>query len=198
MTDFHHHEPGDSLSNDVNPQNWDSRRLKAEYLWEALDKAGKRCVVLNYPSSWPSTMKHGIVVGGPGMSVGEDRQGLPHLGKVVDVCADFIITTDYLPQAFRGEFREAEAWANLPAGTEEPLEMKVEVPFPMARVHPEPTTWWVLLEQDAEGNYVQASLCPEKDRARRSAPRRASGATASTPPSPCPRARAGTSSSAAS
>lgn len=166
ITDFHNHEPGEPLDNDANLQNWDRRRVKAEYIWEALDKAGKKCVVLNYPSSWPSDLKHGVVVGGVGMTIGEDRIDQTHLAKVLDVCADFIITTDYLPQASRGEFVEASGWENLPEGSEEPLEMRVEVPFPMARVRPAPTTWWVLVEQNAEGEYVRASLCPTKDYAR--------------------------------
>ncbi|MFH1058712.1 MAG: alkaline phosphatase family protein [Pseudomonadota bacterium] len=167
VTDFHNHEPGDPLDNDSSLQNWDGNRLTAEYIWETLDRAGKRCVVLNYPSSWPTKMQNGIVVGGNGMTLGEDRVGLAHLAKAMDVCADFIITTDYLPQAFRGEFAAAEGWDNLPETVgEEPLEMRVEVPFPMARVRPEATTWWVLLHQDEQGDYVRATLSPCKDYAQ--------------------------------
>lgn len=37
---------------------------KAQYIWDAADEAGKKCIVLNYPGSWPSGMKNGIIVRG--------------------------------------------------------------------------------------------------------------------------------------
>jgi predicted AlkP superfamily phosphohydrolase/phosphomutase len=53
VTDFHYHQSGSPLDNRYIIQDWNSGRVLAETIWEALDKAGKKCIVLNYPCSWP-------------------------------------------------------------------------------------------------------------------------------------------------
>jgi predicted AlkP superfamily phosphohydrolase/phosphomutase len=45
-------------------RNKSSAFSKAEFLWNALEGAGYRCAVINYPTGWPSTMSRGVVVGG--------------------------------------------------------------------------------------------------------------------------------------
>ena len=41
-----------------------SRECKAEFIWDALERAGKRCILIKYPASWPPTMKRGIQICG--------------------------------------------------------------------------------------------------------------------------------------
>src|SRR5512137_1287798 len=69
ITDFHVHLPGTTPINANTVQAFGSGRCKAEYIWDALDKAGKKCIVFNYPGAWPSHMKNGIMVGGSGLSI---------------------------------------------------------------------------------------------------------------------------------
>lgn len=45
------HFPGEPL--DKVHDGFDSRLCKAQYLWEAAADAGRRCVVLKYPGTWP-------------------------------------------------------------------------------------------------------------------------------------------------
>lgn len=45
-------------------RNKQSTFCKAQFLWNTLEAAGRRVVVVNYPTGWPSTMRQGLVVGG--------------------------------------------------------------------------------------------------------------------------------------
>ncbi len=51
VTDFWNHTLGKDL--DITENNWDSRRVESEYIWEAIAKQGKRCIMLNYCQAWP-------------------------------------------------------------------------------------------------------------------------------------------------
>jgi len=57
----------------------------AEPLWDTLDKAGQKCIVLNYPGAWPSRMQNGIMVGGGDFPEVENRDG--RLGLDTSVAA---------------------------------------------------------------------------------------------------------------
>ncbi|MBT9151497.1 MAG: hypothetical protein DDT40_01693 [candidate division WS2 bacterium] len=37
---------------------------KAEYFWDTAEKSGKRCLIVNYPSGWPPSIRDGIVIDG--------------------------------------------------------------------------------------------------------------------------------------
>jgi len=163
VTDFH-----------VPPEEWSenapnavaafsSERVQAEYIWDALDKAGKKSIVLNYPGSWPSHMKNGILVGGAGLSIGEHRDGHIALTSAQNLCAAQLITTGPYPNAIRGRFEEADGWTNVPDMGAEPLEMAATLMFNSALVMPEKTVWYVLA-RDTEGEgYDRVTLSPTKD-----------------------------------
>jgi len=51
ITDFWNHTLGKDLATFEN--NWDSRRVESEMIWETAVKAGKRSLVLNYCGAWP-------------------------------------------------------------------------------------------------------------------------------------------------
>jgi len=42
----------------------------AEYVWQALERAGKRCLLFNYPGGWPPNIRDGVVVDGLGIGAG--------------------------------------------------------------------------------------------------------------------------------
>lgn len=163
ITDFHGHRPGDQLDNGHITQNWTSDRFQAETIWEAVERDGKKSIVFTYPGSWPSKMKNAIVVGGSGMTVAEDRTDKPNLDKDFFLCTDFLITTDYFPNAVHGELEDAEDWTNLEEPGEDPLEFKARLTFPMAYQRPADTTWYVLVRQSDGNGYDSASLSPSKD-----------------------------------
>ncbi len=41
-----------------------SKECRAEFIWDAVERAGKRCILIKYPASWPPTMKNGIQICG--------------------------------------------------------------------------------------------------------------------------------------
>ncbi len=65
ITDFNVHTPGDPL--DRTHGGFYSGDVKAEFVWNAIARAGKKSVVVNYPGTWPPVMKDGIQIGGAGV-----------------------------------------------------------------------------------------------------------------------------------
>lgn len=163
VTDFHVHRQGTSPINENAVQAFSSERVKAEYIWDAADRAGKKCIVLNYPGSWPSKMKNGIMVGGAGMSPNEFRDGLPKLQARILMCADQLVTNGIYPGGIRGKLEEAEGWKNLPAVGDEPLQMKFNLLFPAAKEKPADATWYLLIYKSASDSYDRITLSPTKD-----------------------------------
>ncbi len=53
---------------------------QADYLWEAAERQGKNCIVLNFPDCWPPRMKRGIQIGGASLSVNATF----HSGQVLE------------------------------------------------------------------------------------------------------------------
>ncbi len=157
------HEPGQTPDSVNTTAAFSSENVKAEFIWDALDKAGKKCVVLNYPGSWPSNMKNGVVVGGAGLTPGEYRNGLRGLNSKFCVCENQLITTGIYPNAIQGELSPAEGWSNLAEEGEEPLEMEAELNYPEAQAPPAPLTWYVLARQSGDKGYDRITLSPSKD-----------------------------------
>ena len=163
ITDFHVHLPGTTPINANTVQAFGSDRCKAEYVWDALDKAGKKCIVFNYPGAWPSHMKNGIMVGGSGLSIGENRDGIPGLQSSVMGCLDQLIATDVYARGIRGTFKEAKGWKNLPAKEKDPME--IEAPLVMIGAAPDivQPTWYLLARQSGDKGYDKATLSPTRD-----------------------------------
>ena len=95
ITDFNMHQPGDPL--DHTPQAFDSSNCQAEYIWNAAARAGKRTVLVNYPSSWPPALDHGVQVGGAGCEVTDWRIGLPAEDRKVSLAAEQLFSTEGEP-----------------------------------------------------------------------------------------------------
>ena len=165
ITDFFYFPEDKPVDNSSIFQSFSSLRCKAEYLWEAADKAGKKCVVLNYPTSWPSKMENGIILGGVGLGLGEFRDELPNLDHLFSVSGDHMVTTSYYPGALRSQFKDAKDWTNTGELGDDPLEMEVKLSFPHARVQPSPTTWWILAHEAGNDGYDTVTLSPSKDAA---------------------------------
>ena len=163
ITDFHVHLKGTTPINQNTVQAFSSERCQAEFIWDALDKAGKKCIVFNYPGSWPSKMKNGIMVGGSGLSVGENRDGIPGLNSNVLGLLDQLITTGIYARAVRGTFKPAQGWKNLPAKEDDPLEFEAAMDMtgaPEGLVQP---VWYVLARQSGGNGYDRITLSPTRD-----------------------------------
>jgi len=163
ITDFHAHKQGTTPINTNCVQSFDSGICQAEYLWDTADRAGKKCIVFNYPGSWPSRMKNGIVVGGRGLAIGEHRDNMPALFTRARLSNDMLITSGFYPRGIKGKFIEATGWKNLPKAENDPMELAAEMVFRDAEVQPAPTTWYVLARQSGNTGYDRVTLSPDRD-----------------------------------
>ena len=164
VTDFTIHKPGTSPTNFNTFAAFSSENCRAEFIWDAADRAGKKCIVLNYPGSHPSNMKNGIMVGGAGLSVGEYRNGLPGLGSNMTACHDQLISTEFYPNGIRGQFKAAEGWSHVPeTGEDDLLELEAKLNFPMTAEPIAETTWYVLARDMGGDGYDTITLSPTRD-----------------------------------
>ena len=69
VTCFNVHNPGEPL--DQTHGGFYSGDVKAEFVWNAIARAGKKSVVVNYPTTWPPVMEDGIQIGGAGVEVNQ-------------------------------------------------------------------------------------------------------------------------------
>jgi predicted AlkP superfamily phosphohydrolase/phosphomutase len=160
---FHVHEKGTSPLDINTVSAFSSDRVNAEYLWDTLDKIGKKSIVLNYPGSWPSNLKNGVMIGGAGLSIAENRDGLSGLRSVDNLCMDMLVTTGIFPMSICGKFQEEEGWKNIEEPGDEPLAMEAELNFPDAQYEPAPTTWHVLVTESGNQGYDRVTLSPTRD-----------------------------------
>ncbi len=163
VTDFWKHLPGTTPDNSNILQAFSRDDNKSETIWDSLDKIGKKCIVLNYPLSWPSRLKNGIVVGGAGLAVGNSYIDCPFGGSFMSLSADMIISDRVYPKVIRGPLKKAEGWKNLTNPGDDPLESTVEMNFPSAAVPIKKTVWHVLVRDTQGDGYDEITLSPEKD-----------------------------------
>ena len=140
-----------------------SARIKAELVWDALDKAGKRCLVLNYPGSWPSKMKNGIMVGGSGLAVGDARDRASGFDIGASLCSEQLVSTDFYPYGIKGAFRADESFKNMPDSEDEVLTMDFDLNFPNTRHKIKKTTWHIAVWDEKGDGYDHLVLSPTKD-----------------------------------
>ncbi|MHB1417079.1 MAG: alkaline phosphatase family protein, partial [Chloroflexota bacterium] len=142
---------------------FDSKYVQAETLWEAMAKAGKKPVVLNWPTSWPPKVEGVTMVGGGSLTPIERSLGVGNGVSEVSLCSNQLISNGFYPMAIRGQFEPAEDWANLDEPGDEPMEMAAELEFPSSDDKPAPTTWFVLARQSGGEGYDTATLSPTRD-----------------------------------
>ncbi len=163
VTDFHLHREGTSQVNANTFEAFSSENCKAETIWDSLDAAGKKCIVCNYPGSWPSKMKNGIMVSGAGLGFGEFRNGHTGLECNLLLGMDQIVSNGIYPHATKVKLEDAEGWKNLPAGSEEPLASRFDVMFRLNVEQMAPLAWHVLVTQSAGQGYDRVTVSPTQD-----------------------------------
>lgn len=104
--------------------------VKAEFIWEAAEKEGKKAIVINYPTTWPPRMKNGIQVGGFGLHVTDwrmtrDCKPLSGWRWLMNLADHQCVTTEDLPLADRISPKPCKGWKSFPDGSL--LEAEVEV-----------------------------------------------------------------------
>ena len=77
VTCYYNHTLGKDFQ--INEVNWDSRRVKSEFIWERFSKEHRRSIMLNYCEAWPPRIKddqYGVYIDGTGV--------IPFMRTVVD------------------------------------------------------------------------------------------------------------------
>ena len=64
VTAYYVHHPGDPL--DKVYTGFNTAECSTELIWDSAERNGKKCLLVHYETSWPSTLKKGVVVGGCG------------------------------------------------------------------------------------------------------------------------------------
>ncbi len=163
VTDFWVHVPGTTPTNNNAVCAFNTKWYQAETMWEAAERAGKKSVVFNYPGSWPSKMKDGIVVGGRGLAIGLVYDGHHALEKDIALCGDMFITTDLMYGTVQVKLHKADGWQSTGDMGDDPLEAEVVPNFPNSVSKFAPTTWYLLV-RDMEGDgYDTVTLSPTKN-----------------------------------
>ncbi|MCL5109214.1 MAG: alkaline phosphatase family protein [Chloroflexi bacterium] len=148
LTDFDGFEPGDPL--DKTHQNFDSREVKAERLWEAAARAGKRTILVNYPVTWNANNPDGWRLGGNGLHINDIRLGVDRrLFNLNNLCQHFLLSTEPYPFANEVSFKRASDWEGV---EHSPRALEAEVSVrPVKPATPMPPFTWHLLVDAAEG-----------------------------------------------
>lgn len=88
---------------------------RAEYIWQAAERAGKKCILINYPGGWPPNLKTGITMDGS--------------GPYSSVLSRLSYPTSYSTQgagasdrSVRLDLKPAAGWRDLPPSQATPLE----------------------------------------------------------------------------
>ncbi|MBG0791298.1 MAG: alkaline phosphatase family protein [Desulfovibrionaceae bacterium] len=165
VEDYYYYNEGESLHFSKCVQAFGSQMLTAETIWDAWDKAGKKSIVVNYPTSWPSKMENGIMVQGEGLSAAESRWQMEGYEHRECLCSESCVASDFYPIGVQAHFEEAEGWKNLPEeiADQDPLDITIPMEFPHAMEALKPQTWYGLTWESEDDGYDIFALCPEKD-----------------------------------
>ncbi|MHB1415900.1 MAG: alkaline phosphatase family protein, partial [Chloroflexota bacterium] len=151
ITDYDTFIPGRELDDCRN--GYLAEEVLAEPIWKALEKVGKRSIVVNYPTTWPSTLENGFQLGGSGLGLTDWRVNLhPGAGNHGNLTLDNLISTDMYPFADEISFRKASGWEGVehsPAA----LDGTVTLTLRRTRWSMDPVTWHVLVDK-SEGSAV--------------------------------------------
>ena len=113
VTDFYIRDPGSSLSRTRFGVN--SELCKAEFIWNAAERAGKFPILLKWEMSWPPRMTKGIQVEGGG----------PAATNYHAIASYHLFTLDDLPLVTRVRLQPADGWSNAPDSAEPPKETEL-------------------------------------------------------------------------
>ncbi|MHB1131640.1 MAG: alkaline phosphatase family protein [Chloroflexota bacterium] len=162
ITDFDNHIPGTAL--DLTHKAFDSREVLAEPIWVAAERAGKRSIVMNYPTSWPSHLKDGWLVGGVGTMINDWRlEVAPDQFSLSNLAPDMLLATESYPFANEVAFAPAKGWEGIEHGPKA-LEATVTLTPRRTLNKLEPITWHLLVDQSAGKGYDTVTVANAKNK----------------------------------
>ena len=153
ITDFNGHIPGDPL--DKTHQNMDAREIEAETIWEALERVGKKTVIVSWPTSWPALPKDGCRISGFGNNINDWRINVPYSKTSFtqyNLTNDILIATEEYPFASKVTWQRAQGWEGV-ALSPKAKDAAVTLVARRSRLPIAPITWQVLVDATDGRNY---------------------------------------------
>jgi predicted AlkP superfamily phosphohydrolase/phosphomutase len=163
VEEYYYYVEGRSLEHKKTVQGFGSEIVKAETIWDRWDRAGKKCLVVNYPMSWPGHMKNGVMLMGQGMSPAEFRFMEPGNAHREFLAAESVISTDIYAHGSRVVFDKARGWRNLPPQGSDFAAFSVRVAFRETVWPLEDVTWYGLAWASGDQGIDRFALSPEPD-----------------------------------
>jgi predicted AlkP superfamily phosphohydrolase/phosphomutase len=160
ITDFDAHTPGTAL--DLTHKAFDSKEMLAEPLWCAAERAGKRSIIMNWPTSWPRMVKEGWVVGGVGTMVNDWRLGVP-MGtfSLSNLTHDILLATEPYPFATEVKFEKVQGWSGV-SHSPKALEAKVTLSLRRTLDKMEPVIWYLLVDASGSKGFDTVTIARSK------------------------------------
>jgi len=152
------HEPGEPL--DKWHTSFDRRMLKAETLWEAGAKVGKKTLLMNWPVTFPLNIENGIQ-----LAASLNPPFRYFYMPLWDIASSAIFSTrkercNQVPgRAVQVKLDEASGWKNIPGHKGTPLEIAIQVPPTYAKG----PIYQVLILDSKGSGYDRVIIAPAKD-----------------------------------
>ena len=164
VTDFEGHVPGTPL--DSTYQNFDARLVKAEPLWKAAERGGKKSIIINYPASWMTDLKEGIILGGFGNFMNDWRFGISRATtfSLNNLSSDILLSIEPYPYATEVSFHKAEGWEGVEHSAKA-LETTATLALRRTRHNLAPITWHVLVDDSEGKGYDTVVVAKAKNKA---------------------------------
>jgi len=157
ITCFNTYNPGDPL--DSTRPAFDIRECEAELIWNKAAEAGKKSIVLNYPTTWPPMVRSGYQIAGAGLSLNEWRfenpDNMPYCCTLAD---EQLFSTEDYPQGTTIELSET---ADGKGGSALLAELKLA--YRRARHPIKDATWHMRIERSKGKGYDVVRVSKRKD-----------------------------------
>lgn len=182
VMDFNIRAPGQPLTETVWGIN--TRLCRSEYLWNTVERAGQRPLLVKWEMSWPPTVTSGVQVEGTGPGVSNHHQIAGYHLFVAGKWAPRPIGGDRDPETLDPSalqegaaydvvaIKPAQDWRNLPPSQQPPLEVELVV-RPLARGREEmnrgragtPKLYYGLIYASGGAGYDRLRLAAARDAA---------------------------------
>ncbi|HIE43720.1 MAG TPA: hypothetical protein EYP78_02855, partial [Candidatus Omnitrophica bacterium] len=112
---------------DVSHSTFNSDLCQAEYIWQTLERAGMKSILVNYPTAFPVRTKKSLIVGGDGVV---SRNWI--FANSALYSSEAVEKPGTLPFGYRANILElklekAKGWRNMVSSYLEPLEASIEM-----------------------------------------------------------------------
>ncbi|MBS7642599.1 MAG: alkaline phosphatase family protein [Candidatus Bathyarchaeia archaeon] len=131
VTGFWIHIPGDDIYSVRSA--WNTSLCRAEYLWDTAERFGLKSIIINWPCSYPATVRYSYQLWGTGLAPNEWRTDRERgILYVADLADGQLFSTEDLPFASRIYLRKASGWIGLDQGMDA-LEAELKLSYSVCR-----------------------------------------------------------------